>query len=148
MVPASIGLLDRLPLTSSGKVDRRALAQRPPEFREEPAPPRSGLEETLAEVWAGLLGLERVGREESFFDLGGHSLLLARLQTELHHRLSREVPLLTLFEHPTVGALAAWLDGSTPATDPGAGEESRDRERRRRETLERQRGRLAGRRAS
>ncbi|HJX29240.1 MAG TPA: amino acid adenylation domain-containing protein, partial [Thermoanaerobaculia bacterium] len=67
MVPASISLLDRLPLTSNGKVDRRALALRPPESRPEPAPPRSGLEETLAEIWGGLLGLERVGRDESFF---------------------------------------------------------------------------------
>src|SRR4028119_1952081 len=106
MVPASISLLDRLPLTSNGKVDRRALALRPPESRPEPAPPRSGLEETLAEIWGGLLGLERVGRDESFFDLGGHSLLLARLQTELRERLGREVPLLTLFQQPPGGAPA------------------------------------------
>jgi amino acid adenylation domain-containing protein len=148
MVPASIGLLERLPLTPNGKVDRRALAQRPPEDRVEPAPPRSGLEQTLAGIWGGLLGLERVGRDESFFDLGGHSLLLARLQTELREKLGREVPLLALFEHPTVGALAAWLDGSMHPAEPGSGEASRDREKRRREALERQRGRQAARRVS
>jgi amino acid adenylation domain-containing protein len=154
MVPASIGMLglfDRLPLTPNGKVDRRALGQRPPGNREEPAPPRSGLEQTLAGIWAGLLGLERVGRDESFFDLGGHSLLLARLQAELREKLNREVPLLALFEHPTVGALAAWLDGSTHSPEPDAGpdmEAHRGREKRRREALEQQRGRQAGRRAS
>jgi amino acid adenylation domain-containing protein len=156
LVPASVALLDRLPLTPNGKVDRRALARRAPEVRPAAAsaPPRTELERTLAAAWAELLGLERVGLDESFFDLGGHSLLLARLQRVLHERLDREVPLLALFEHPTVGALARYLetsqDGSAVAEMAGesATADNRDREQRRREALERQRSRLAGRRAA
>ncbi|HKH48910.1 MAG TPA: amino acid adenylation domain-containing protein [Thermoanaerobaculia bacterium] len=151
LVPDSIGLLDRLPLTPNGKVDRRALARRAPEVRPAAAgaPPRTELERTLAAAWAELLGLERVGLDESFFDLGGHSLLLARLQGVLYERLGREVPLLALFEHPTVGALARYLETSqetSASVEVAAG--NRDREQRRREALERQRRRLAGRRAS
>jgi acyl carrier protein len=154
LIPSSIALLDRLPLTPNGKVDRRDLARRAPEARPAAAagPPRTEREQTLAAIWADLLGLERVGLEESFFDLGGHSLLLARLQGVLYERLGREVPLLALFEHPTVGALAAYLEraeGSAPARielDQTAPAGSRDREQRRREALERQRSRLAGRR--
>ena len=151
-MPASIALLDRLPLTPNGKVDRRALALRVPEpspggaGAAAAAPPRTELERTLAAIWAELLGLERVGLDDSFFDLGGHSLLLARLQATLGERLGRQVPLLALFEHPTVGTLAAWLEEAPTggAAEPGAG--NRDREQRRREALERQRNRLAGRR--
>jgi len=151
LVPASVALLDRLPLTPNGKVDRRALARRAPEVRPDAAsaPPRTELERTLAAAWAELLGLERVGLDESFFDLGGHSLLLARLQGVLHERLGREVPLLALFEHPTVGALARYLETSNGnAVVESATADNRDREQRRREALERQRSRLAGRRAS
>ncbi len=147
LVPASVVVVDRLPLTPNGKVDRRALAQRSPEARPAAAaPPRTELERTLAALWGEILGCERVGLDESFFDLGGHSLLLARLQAELLERLGREVPLLALFEHPTVGTLAAWLEGSAPSDSAAAGE-SRDREQRRRDSLEQQRRRMAGRRA-
>ena len=153
LVPASIALLDQLPLTPNGKVDRRALAQRALEPRQSTAgaPPRTELEGTLAAIWAELLGLEKVGRDDSFFDLGGHSLLLARLQGVLRDRLGREVPLLALFEHPTVATLAAHL-GQMPASgsaEPAAGSPDREhREQRRREALERQRSRAAGRRVS
>jgi amino acid adenylation domain-containing protein len=150
LVPASIAFLDRLPLTPNGKVDRRALAQRAPEPRPAAAgaPPRTELEGTLAAIWAELLGLERVGRDDSFFDLGGHSLLLSRLQGVLGERLGREVPLLALFEHPTVAALAAYLGNTLASKTAETGAGSRDREQRRREALERQRSRVAGRRAA
>jgi Condensation domain/Phosphopantetheine attachment site/AMP-binding enzyme C-terminal domain len=148
MVPASIEILDRLPLNPHGKVDRRVLAARPVTRAEIPLAPRSELEATLASLWAEVLGLPRVGVEESFFDLGGHSLLLARLQTRLAERLAREVPLLALFEHPTVGALAAWLEAQgTPTKTAAVGGEGRDRARRQREALVAQRQRLAQRKA-
>jgi len=151
LVPASIAFLDRLPLTPNGKVDRRALAQRSPEPRPAASgtPPRTELEGAIAAIWAELLGLDRVGRDDSFFDLGGHSLLLARLQGVLRERLDREVPLLALFEHPTVAALAAYLGKTGEAAEAGAGSPDREhREQRRREALERQRNRMAGRRAA
>ncbi len=151
MVPASLVVVDRLPLTPNGKVDRRALAERAPALRPAsgvaPAPPRTELERTLAAAWAELLGLERVGLDESFFDLGGHSLLLARLQAVLTERLGREVPLLALFEHPTVAALAAYLERAAAPAVQEAPADTREREERRREALDRQRRRLAGRRA-
>ncbi|HEV7517803.1 MAG TPA: beta-ketoacyl synthase N-terminal-like domain-containing protein, partial [Thermoanaerobaculia bacterium] len=71
--------------------------------------PRSGLEREIAAVWQVVLGVERVGAEDNFFDLGGHSLLLVDVQARLAARLGREVPLLELFRHPNVAALARHL---------------------------------------
>jgi acyl carrier protein len=117
--------MDALPRTSTGKLDRRAL----------PAPPRSGeeggarllpatdTERRIAAVWEELLQVERVGVEENFFDLGGHSLLLARVQSRLAAELGREVPLVDLFQFPTVRALAARLQGGKEEDAAGAGEE-------------------------
>jgi len=110
MVPAAFVELDRLPLTPNGKVDRRALPK--PEFRAETAePPKNDLEKRLAAVWAEVLELEEVGVEDNFFDLGGHSLLLVRLHRRLEEALEREVPLVTLFQHPNVRSLAQHLEG-------------------------------------
>jgi len=148
MVPAAWVVLDALPLTANGKLDRRALAQTVPEpVRGETAvPPRTAVERELAALWSEVLGVERVGIGESFFDLGGHSLLLPRVQAGLRERMGRDVPLLKLFEHPTVETLAAWLeDGAEEGLDSGA---SRDRMRRQRQGLEQQRQRLAQRRTS
>jgi amino acid adenylation domain-containing protein len=108
MLPAAYVHLDALPLTPGGKLDRQAL----------PAPggfsfvsrtyeaPQGQLEEVLAQLWAQLLGLERVGRHDSFFDLGGHSLLALQVMSRLSRRLEREVPVHLLFANPTVAALA------------------------------------------
>jgi len=147
MVPAAWVVLEALPLTANGKLDRRELARIAPEpARGEPlgAPPRTAVERELAALWSEVLGVERVGIGDSFFDLGGHSLLLPRLQAGLRERMGREVPLLKLFEHPTIETLAAWLDdGAEEGLDSGA---SRDRMRRQRQGLEQQRQRLAQRR--
>ncbi|HEY2738652.1 MAG TPA: non-ribosomal peptide synthetase, partial [Thermoanaerobaculia bacterium] len=148
MVPAAWVVLDALPLTANGKLDRRALAETAPEpvRGETAAPPRTAVERELAALWSDVLGIERVGIGESFFDLGGHSLLLPRVQAGLRERMGRDVPLLKLFEHPTVETLAAWLeDGAEEELDSGA---SRDRMRRQRQGLEQQRQRLAQRRTS
>ncbi len=148
MVPAAWVVLDVLPLTANGKLDRRALAETVPEpvRGETAAPPRTAVERELAALWSDVLGIERVGIGESFFDLGGHSLLLTRVQAGLRERMGRDVPLLKLFEHPTVETLAAWLeDGAEEGLDSGA---SRDRMRRQRQGLEQQRQRLAQRRTS
>jgi amino acid adenylation domain-containing protein len=147
MVPAAVFLVECLPLTPNGKVDRQALARLAPEAgapgRSGDAPPRNELERAVTEVWCEVLGAEEVARNESFFDLGGHSLLLARVQARLAERLGREVPLLKLFEHPTIEALAVWLEGSDPVTAPEAA--SRERAERQRQGFELQRRRLAGR---
>jgi amino acid adenylation domain-containing protein len=147
MVPAAIAVLDKLPLTASGKLDRRALPAL--SLAAAPArdfvPPATEEERAIAAVWAEVLGVGRVGADDNFFDLGGHSMLLARVQTVLAERLGRELPLLKLIEHPTVRALAAFLAGGEGGPVSG---ESRERALRQRQGLELQRQRLAAARRS
>ncbi|HEU4883511.1 MAG TPA: amino acid adenylation domain-containing protein, partial [Longimicrobium sp.] len=126
MVPAAVVVLDALPVTPSGKVDRRAL----------PAPmagagdegrrlkPGTELEARIAALWQDLLGVEEVGAEDNFFDLGGHSLLLIRMQARLSQEMGREVPVVELFQRPTVRSLAALLQGNA---ETGAVEEGEER---------------------
>jgi amino acid adenylation domain-containing protein len=112
MVPSAVVPLKELPLTPTGKPDRKALPA--PEGGREAsaaayAPPRNELERAIAGIWREVLHVERVGSGDNFFDLGGHSLLLAQVQTRLSAVLGRELALLDLFKHPTVGSLAAHL---------------------------------------
>jgi len=109
MVPGAFVVLDRLPTTANGKIDRRAL---PAPERSEDAyvAPRTAMEELLAGIWAEVLGLERVGVTESFFDLGGHSILATQVIARVRRTLGMEVPLQALFETPTVEVLARTME--------------------------------------
>jgi amino acid adenylation domain-containing protein len=107
MVPAQVLLLDRLPLSANGKVDRRALAD--PELADEAIAPASSLETKIAAIWAELLDVSAIGVTTNFFDAGGNSRLLVELRVRLSDELGREVPLIDLFEHPTVRDLAMAL---------------------------------------
>ena len=133
MVPAAFVALDALPLTSNGKVNRRALpAPDWSRFRKEEtyAPPLTPTEEILAGIWSEVLGVERVGRDDNFFDLGGHSLLATQLVARVREACHIEVPLRALFEAPSVARLAEVVDnfaangpsigGATPALDLNA----------------------------
>jgi amino acid adenylation domain-containing protein len=120
MVPAAWVLLDRLPLTANGKVDRAALPA--PEERGRAGAylaPRSPVEQVLAGIWEEVLERQRVGVEDDFFALGGHSLVAAQVTSRVLKAFSVELPLRLLFEHPTVAALAAEVErlrGSGAAT--------------------------------
>ena len=117
MAPRSYIFLDAFPRTPAGKVDRAALPA-PGDARGAVAAvyaaPASELERSIADVWRNALGLERVGREDNFFDLGGHSLLVAQVHGKLETVLGRAFPLMLLFKHPTVRSLAGWLSEGEP----------------------------------
>jgi amino acid adenylation domain-containing protein len=117
MVPSLLLARAELPLTPNGKVDRRALrsADAPSAPREFIAA-RGRVERAIAAIWREVLGRERVGSRDNFFDLGGHSLLLAEVQARLASTLGRELTMVELFRHPTVEALARFL-GERPAEE-------------------------------
>ncbi|WP_186143159.1 non-ribosomal peptide synthetase [Burkholderia gladioli] len=108
MVPAAFVVLDALPLTPNGKVDRRALPEPDDEAfaQAQYEAPQGETEQTIAALWAELLGVERVGRHDNFFALGGHSLLATRMLARLRESFGHDVSIRTLFEAPTVSQLA------------------------------------------
>ena len=120
MVPSSFVFLDAMPLTPSGKADRRALSRIAPERRAEGfVAPRTPTEETLAAIWSDLLGVERVGVEDGFFDLGGHSLLGTRLVSRVRETFGVELPLRALFEAPTLAGQARIVEDGQPRMSSG-----------------------------
>jgi natural product biosynthesis luciferase-like monooxygenase protein len=141
MVPSRIVRLDRMPLTPNGKIDRRAL----PAPRDEHAggagagaEPHSDLERTIADCWRRVLQIERVGVEDNFFDIGGHSLLVVQLHRLLTDHIEQELSLVDLYRFPTIRRLVDHLD------EAGGGEALDDsirRARQRRDALQRRRGR-------
>ncbi len=114
LVPAHFLWLESLPLTANGKVDRRALERLPLEAsggeRGLSAAPRTPLEQLLVDLWAELLGLERIGIDDDFFELGGHSLLATRMASRVRETFGMDLPLRNLFETPTVAGLAASME--------------------------------------
>jgi amino acid adenylation domain-containing protein len=113
MVPGAFTVLPELPLTPNGKVDRRALARADGVSLAPEVPhvaPRTPAEETVARLWSELLGVERVGVHDNFFDLGGHSLLTTQLASRLRDAFQLEVPLQAFFEEPTVAGLAQSIE--------------------------------------
>ncbi len=123
MVPAVFAALDALPLTPSGKVDRRALASREAGERGgRPAHvgPRDPLEAELVTIWEDLLGTSPIGATDDFFELGGHSLLALRLIQRIGERWGESLPLASLYSCPTVARLADRLRGSAMEAGGGA----------------------------
>ncbi|HYN19992.1 MAG TPA: amino acid adenylation domain-containing protein [Thermoanaerobaculia bacterium] len=118
MVPSLFVLLDALPLTPHGKVDRKALPA--PEASlggPQYVPPRTALEKELETAWKEVLGVERVGLEDSFWELGGHSLLATKALSRIYDTLGLDLPLQALFEAPTLGAFAERVGAHALAED-------------------------------
>jgi acyl carrier protein len=104
--------LEALPVTTAGKVDRRALPDPTPD--EAPGAgfvaPSTASEELLAEIWAEVLGRERIGTTDDFFALGGHSLVATQVVARLAREVGLEVPVRQIFETPVLGELAVELE--------------------------------------
>ncbi len=140
MVPTHFVALQALPRTPNGKLDRKAL----------PAPvisrgsngrpyaaPRTKTENAIARIWATVLGMEKIGINENFFDLGGHSLLLLQAHSELRTSLRADLPFVALMQYPTISSLASYLSGTAEqSVVPTA---AADRARRRRHAMQQQR---------
>ncbi len=116
MMPSQFVFLDSLPLTPNGKLDRTALPQ-PDQTRPELigtfVAPRTPVEELLAELWAEVLNLERVGIHDNFFELGGHSLLATQVVSRVRQAFQMELPLRSLFENPTIEGFANIIQSAT-----------------------------------
>jgi amino acid adenylation domain-containing protein len=118
MMPAAFVILQTMPLTPNGKVDRRALPapdQSRPETQTSFVAPRTLTEQMLATVWSAVLRLESVGINDNFFELGGHSLLATRLISKVRELFQVEIPLRRLFETPTIAGLAGGIESATRA---------------------------------
>jgi acyl carrier protein len=111
MLPSAFVFMDALPLTPNGKLDRKTLPA--PELASSAktfVAPRTAAEEVLAEIWAEVLRLERVGVHDNFFDLGGHSLLIMRLLARIQATFDVEISIRTVFAMPTLDAMAGEIE--------------------------------------
>jgi hypothetical protein len=141
MVPSAFVVLDSLPLTPNGKIDRRALpSPEPPKAVKaaEKEAPATEMERVIAGVWQEVLGLDAVGAEENFFDLGGHSLALVAAYERLRPLVGERLTVMEMFEHPSVRRLARHLGGVEAEADGGGA-----RERARKQKAVRQQKRTA-----
>ena len=140
MVPAHFVVLEEMPLTPNGKIDRKAL----PDVQEASArptvefvAPSGGLESTIAACWQQTLGLDRVGARDNFFDIGGHSLLVVQLHRLLTERVEQPISLVDLYRFPTIRALTDHLgESGAPETDL---QDTADRAQKRRQMMARRR---------
>ena len=113
MIPSAFITMDALPMTPNGKIDQRALPAFDPAEPQTPhdyVAPRNELEETLIDIWSEVLMKKPIGVFDNFFELGGHSLLVAQVLARVRKYLGVDVPVRTVFDEPTVAALAAAVE--------------------------------------
>src|SRR6185503_15117497 len=116
MVPSAYVLMEKLPRTMSGKIDRRALPHlKDRTGRGEYVPPRTATEQIVADIWTNILGLPKVSVNDNFFELGGHSLIATQVMVRVRKTMGVELPLRALFESPTVAQLAAQIEAALQA---------------------------------
>ncbi|MFK5968540.1 MAG: amino acid adenylation domain-containing protein [Candidatus Marithrix sp.] len=116
MIPSAFIALKSFPFTPNGKVDRKALPKPGKLERDSQTiyvAPQVGLEQSIANIWQELLQLKEVGIEDTFFDLGGHSLLIVQLQERLNKVLNKTIPVTTLFQYPTIKTLVQHLNSKS-----------------------------------
>ena len=109
MIPSSFVWLERMPITASGKIDRKALPEPDGTIETEYVAPRNRIEKTLAQIWSEVLGREKVGIYDNFFELGGHSLKATMMASRIHQELDVELPLKKLFGAPTIAGISEYL---------------------------------------
>ena len=123
MIPAAFVLLEALPLSPNGKLDRSRLSAPDaarPDWSAGYLPPRNEDEIEIAALWTGLLGVERIGIQDNFFALGGHSLLATQLVSRLSAAFSVAAPLSIIFDYPTIAAFSGWLGAFRMASETAA----------------------------
>jgi amino acid adenylation domain-containing protein len=138
MVPSEFVLLEKLPLTPNGKLDRKALPApevERPKLGAGRTAPGNPTEKVLAEIWSKALGLEKVGIHDNFFDLGGHSVLLARVQGQISRELAVRISIVEMYQYPTINSLAKRI--SRPSAESERLRKVHGRTRRRNEALSR-----------
>lgn len=116
MIPSIFVIMDAFPLTTSGKIDRKALPDvngTRPDLEAAYVPPQTEVERMIARIWQEILNVEKVGLNDNFFDLGGHSLLLFKAHTRLQDTFNRTFSMVELFRYPTVSALSEFLGRET-----------------------------------
>ncbi|MDG2156241.1 MAG: non-ribosomal peptide synthase/polyketide synthase, partial [Gammaproteobacteria bacterium] len=119
MVPSAFVVLEKFPLTASGKIDRKALPA-PKRIRDDDevyVAPRDGIETVLTEIWSGVLGIDQIGINDNFFSLGGHSLLATQMISRVREQLNVDIALVAIFNHPTIASLAAVISDSDAASE-------------------------------
>ncbi len=132
MRPAAYVMLEKMPLTASGKLDRRALpeaGEQRPQQEARYVAARSELEKKIAVVWEEVLGIEKVGVYDNFFDLGGHSLLMVELHSKLREVTGSNISMLEMFQYPTIDFLARYLSQEQGESTPVQSSHSRARNR-------------------
>ena len=132
MIPNAFVVLESLPLMPNGKIDRKALPA--PELqrierKNSFIKPKTDLEEIISQIWQDILGIDQVSIHDNFFDLGGHSLLLTKLKSQLSEQLNQEISVLELFKFPTISTLAQHLNKSTNKIKPENLEDTRSQKR-------------------
>ncbi len=114
MIPNAFMTLEKIPLSSNGKANRKALPE--PELDQqatsEYVAPRNSTEQTLVDIWSTVLGIEQIGINDNFFEIGGHSLLAMQCSTLAHAEFNVELELANIFESPTIAAIAELIDGA------------------------------------
>jgi natural product biosynthesis luciferase-like monooxygenase protein len=143
MMPSSFLVIDAMPLTPNGKVDRKALPVPAPSVEAASGvthAPQSEVEAHVQKIWQNVLGRERIGPQENFFLLGGHSILAVKLQSELSKAFGKRIPIAELFRTPTIEGLARHFVPSDAASAPLPPSQGAKRAQMRREVLNRRTG--------